>query len=316
VTTAPHRIRYQGGDKILHHVPRDRYGRAAVVSGATYSIVRLWKSEDDAERDVQASAAATTDTATATLDGSAGPAQSNPKLIPVDDESDFVIGRHYLLSEGEISQLVVCAGVDVGQVLCTQEIRNAYTTEATLSGIEIPGTFPTAAAADEDDLESGGGPYGVIWSYTIADVDYYPLEEAWVVRYDTQPLITTADLERRWPEAASMVSGRWGLEDAIATATDDFLADVEASGRDPHGLRHSAVTRVCVADKALEKLHRWARTDRSDEYADVLRQDYDRRLRDLLTGQPPVRTAEVRQPTNTATQGGSKTYGTPILRRS
>ena len=312
--TLPHRVRF-GVAKTLYHVPRDRYARAAIASSPTFAVVALWHSEDSTEREIVAETVTTVDTTTTTLSDDAGPAEANPKLLPVASSVGFVAGRSYLLVQGEVSQLVTCEGIDTGQFLCKQEVRHPFTSGATLRGVEISASFP-ADAADEDDLEAGGGPYGIVWSYTIAGVGYYPIEEAWVVRYDAQPLITTADLERRWPEVASMVSTRWSLEDAIASASDDFLADIESSGRDPHGLLHSAVARVCVADKALEKLHRWSRSDRGDEYAEVLRMDYDRRVRDLLTGQTPVRTAEISHTTNTATQGGSRVHGQPIIRRS
>lgn len=237
-------------------------------------------------------------------------------MLPVASSASFTPGRHYLLSQGELSELVVCESVDTNQVLLRHELRHDYATGAALAGVEITGTFPSAAAADESDLENGGGPYGVIWSYTLADVPYYPLEDAWVVRYTAQPLATVADLQRRWPMLDALCKGRWNPEDAIAAASEDFLADVEEAGRDPHNLKHAQVTTVCVADRALEYLHRWANTDDSIVRADLLRQDYERRLRNLLTGQTPTRTAEVQQSTNTATQGGSQVYGKPLIRRS
>lgn len=311
-----HRIRYNGGNQTVYHVARDRYGRARIPASATYSIVRLWKHEDDVDREVQASAAATIDSTSTTLSGSAGPSQANPRLLPATSSVGFSPGHRYLLSQGELSELVEVEAIDTAQVYVKHELRYDYTTGADLDGIEITGTFPTAAAADEEDLEAGGGPYGVIWAYTLASVPTYALEEAWVVRYTTQPLITTADLLRRWPMVTEICKGRWNPEDAIAAASEDFLSDVEEMGRDPHGLRHSPSTAVCVADRALEYIERWANTDDSVEHANLLRQDYERRVRSLLTGQAPKRTAEVKQSTNTAAQGGSQEYGAPLIRRS
>lgn len=316
MTTAPHRLRYQGGNQAVHHVPRDRYGRAAIVEAPTYAIYAGWRSEDDAEREVQASGLATVDAALSDLAGDAGPSESDPKRIPVEDESDFVAGRNYLLAEGTLVQIVTCESTDTGFVRTRQEIRHPFTTAATLAGVEISGTFPSAAAADEDDLRSGGGPYLVVWSYEIADVDYFPFEEAWVTRYTTQPIITTDYLELHWPEVSSMMSSRWNPEDLIAAATDELLADIEAAGRDPHGLQHQRVLQLCAVELCVEKAHRQAKSENALEIANEYRTRYDRRLRDLLTGRAPARTAEVAQSTNTASQGGSKAYGVPILRRS
>lgn len=311
-----HRVRYSGGNQTLYHVPRDRHGRARIPASANYLIVRLWKHEDDAEREVQASAAATIDSASTTLSASAGPSQANPRLLAVASSVGFTPGRHYLLSQGELSEVVVCEAVDTSQVLVRHELRYDYTTSADLDGVEITGTFPSAAAADEEDMEAGGGPYGLIWEYTLATIPYYPLEEVWVTRYTASPLITTADLLRKWPMANRMANERWNLEDAIAAASVDFMADLEASGRDPHYLKHAPTTMACVADKALEYLRRWEQTDEGTIHADMLRQDYDRRIRDLTTGGTPERTAEVRQSTGTSVQGGSLEYGEPLIRRS
>lgn len=311
-----HRIRYTGGNQTVYHVARDRYGRARIPASANYAIVRLWKHEDDAEREVVASTAATIDSASTTLNASAGPAQANPRLLPVSSSASFSPGHRYLLSQGELSELVEVEGVDTAQVYVKHELRYDYTTGADLDGIEITGTFSSAAAADEEDLEAGGGPYGVIWSYTLAGIPIYALEEAWVVRYTSQPLITTADLLRRWPMVTEICKDRWNPEDAIAAASEDFLSDMEEMGADPHGLRHSPSTMVCVADRALEYIERWANTDDSVEHANLLRQDYERRVRSLLTGQRPVRTADVKQATDQAAQGGSKDYGAPLIRRS
>ncbi len=311
-----HRIRYGGGARTLYHVPRDRHGRVRLPGSATYTIVRLWKHEDASDREVVASTAATIDSASTTLSGSAGPAQANPRLLPVTSSAPFVVGHHYLLSQGELSELVTVEGIDTAQVLVSHELRHDYTTGADLDGVEITGTFPSDDAADESDLQAGGGPYGVIWAYTFGGVPAYVFEEAWVVRYTTQPLITTADLLQRWPIAQEICKGRWKIEDAIAAASQDFYADVEEAGRDPHGLRHSSVAQLCVADRAFEYVERWAGTTDSLAHADLLRQDYERRVRNLLTGQTPTRTAEVQQSTATATQGGSQAYGKPLIRRS
>lgn len=311
-----HRVRYGGGDQTVYHVPRDRYGRVRIPASATYSIVRLWEHEDSAERVVVASTAATIDSASTTLTAAAGPAQANPRMLAVTSSASFVAGHRYLLRDGELFELVEVEATDTAQVLLKHELRHDYTTSGTLLGIELPGTFPSAAAADESDLEAGGGPYGVIWAYTLSSVPTYTLEEAWVVRYTTQPLITTADLLRRWPRVSEMCKGRWNPEDLIAAATEDFLADVEEAGRDPHYIRHSTVTTVCVADRALEKLLRLTDTESNVAHAEVLRQDYERRVRNLLTGAAPKRTAEVSQSTGTATQGGTLVHGMPLIRRS
>lgn len=313
--TAPHRVRY-GVQKTLYHVPRDRYARVSVPTGTpAYSIVALWRHDEAEDREIVASTNTSVDSTTTTLDEDAGPAEANPKLLPVTSEADFIPGRRYLLSQGTASEVVTCERTTTGQVLVKQELRNAYTTGATLRGIEISATFPDDAA-DEQDLEAGGGPYGIVWSYTINGVGYYPIEEAWVVRYDTIPLITTDYLSIHWPEMSSMTSNRWSPEDLIVAASDRIYADIEASNRDPHGLRHDRILSVCCVYRCIEIVHDHVKSEQAGEIATKYGDLADRLLRDLLTGQAPVRTAEIKQSTNTASQGGSKTYGLPIIRRS
>lgn len=309
-----HQVIFEGGDQTLYHVPRDRYGRVSIPeAGSTYSIVALWRSDTDDERVVQESAPATTSSATEALTASAGPGTGDAKLLTVADSTGFVAGRQYLLSEGILSELVTVESVAPTQIRLQHTLRNDYTTSASIDGVELEATFPEAAAEDEDDLEAGGGPYGVIWSYTIGGIDFHQLEEAWVSRYTTSPLITEADVLRAYPQANDLARERWTVIDAIAAASEDFTARLEASGRRLDLFRHGVVTTVSVRLKALSYLKRWAG---KDEDAEILDQEYIRMTNDLVTGQYPERTVKINDRTDTAQQRGDRGSGEPRFRVS
>lgn len=308
-----HEITYGGGDQFVYHVPRDRSARAYFVASATYQIVDLSRSEDDADRVVQASGGATVDSTSTTTDAAAGPGQSDNRQIPVTSEAGFAVGHVYQITQDGRSETFLADYVASGVVRSSYPLRNDYTTGATVRGLELRGTFPTAEASDEDDMESGGGPYAVIWEYTIDGREHTVLEDAWVVRYSVVPMITETDVLRAWPLANELMRSRATVVDAIAVATEDFLARLEASGRKPELFRHSVVGKVAVRDKALAFLKRW---QNADDDATRYEESYNRIMNDLTTGQYPERTVEVSQSTNTADKGGEKGYGTPRFRIS
>ena len=309
-----HEILYSGGAQSIYHVPRDRDARASYVASATYQIVDLTRGEDDPDREIVAAAtAATVDSTSTTTDAAAGPGQSDARVIPVTSEAGFTVGHVYQISQDDTSEVFQVAGTETGSLLAQHGLRNDYTTGATVRGIELAASFPSGEAADETDMKAGGGPYAVIWDYTIAGREYNPLEEIWVLRYSVQPIITETDVLRAWPLANDLARGRGSVVEAISVATEDFIARLEASGRKPELFHHSIVARVCVREKALAFLKRW---QKQDEDADRHDEAYARLMNDLTTGQFPERTAEVDHATATADKGGDKGYGMPRFRIS
>lgn len=309
-----HEIQYLGGDQSIYHVPRDREARASLVASANYTIVDLTRGESDPDRTVVASTAATVDSATESTTAAAGPGTTDAKAITVASTAGFEVGHVYQIVGGGYSEIFTLDTIVTNASLtATQELRYDYALGATVRGVEIAGTFPSAEAADETDMESGGGPYGVVWDYTIAGRDYAPLEEIYVLRYSTQPVITEVDVLRAWPQANSLARERFTVRDAIAVASEDYHARLEASGRKPELFKHSNVSRVAVRDLAIAYLKRWRK---EDDEADRYQERYDRLMNDLTTGQFPERTVKVEQSTNTADRDTERSYGMPRFRIS
>lgn len=307
-----HEILANGGAQDVLHVPRDRLGRAGRVSSANFQIVDLSESEDSDDRVIQSSTAATVDsTSTTVATNAAGPGSGDARVITVADESGFVVGHTYQIVEDSVSETFVVSGTSTGELRSVHELRNDYSVGSAVRGIELSGEFPAAEADDEDEVEDGGGPYAVIWDYTLDGRDYLALEEIYIVRYSLQSPITESDVMRAWPLANELARERFSVQHAIASATEDFYARLEASGLKPDLFRHSTIARVACRDLAISYLHRWR--NEPDE-AVVLLERYDRLMNDFTVGQHPERTVKIDQATNTSDRDGDKSYGTPRFR--
>lgn len=309
-----HEIQYLGGDQSIYHIPRDREARASLVASANYTIVDLTRGESDPDRTIVASTAATVDSATEATTAAAGPGTTDAKAISVASTAGFEVGHVYQIVGGGHSELFTLDAIVANTSLtATQDLRYDYATSSTVRGVEISGTFPQAEAADESDMESGGGPYGVVWDYTIAGRDYAPLEEIYVLRYSTQPVITETDVMRAWPLANSLNRDRFSVRDAIAVASEDYIARLQASNKRPELFKNNNVSRVAVRYLAISYLKEWRK---EFEEAKDYHERYDRLMNDLTTGQYPVGTVQVEQSTNTADRDTERSYGMPRFRIS
>lgn len=312
------RVLYNQGAQTIYFAPRDEHGRPSVATSPTYSIIDLRSPDGASDRTVQASASATVGSETETLTAAAGPSQADPTLITVTDASDFTEGREYLIHEEGQRESFVALRVDStnNKIYSATDLRNSYTTAATVQAFELQGTFPGAEANDEDEVEDGGGPYQVNWVYTVNGVKYLTPEIVYITRYSVAPLITEADVLTADPTMARRSAGIVPIHFAIKAATEDFVGAVEAGGRDPAYFRTSNAGKLAVRLKTLEYLHRWMGREQDHANADRFEDRYQAHMANLLAGRPPVGTVEVNPAHDDAPSGSSMDYGQPLIQRS
>lgn len=311
-------VYFNEGDQTIRHVPQDRLARTTRVTSATYSIVDLRYGEGADAREL-GSGAATIGAVDSLLTAEAGPAEDNPRRIPV-PTAGIVAGRTYLLvgADGQRESFVPLR-VDAtgGYLYAAYELQHDYDATARVQDLEIAATFPSAEAADEGaGLRNGAGPYQVTWTYTIDGREYFVPETFWLVRTSVQPFITEVDVLRAAPVLASRLRERATVLDAIRVATEDYWVALQCAGKNPADYRTSDIARVAVRARALEHAYRWFSTDKDDVTADRHQTQWESLIDNLTVGQPKTGTVTVDRDTNTAEAGGDKQYANQYFRRS
>ena len=307
-----HYITHDGGGQTLYHLPMDYMAKASRVTSATYTIVDLREPEDGAAREVQTSASATVDSASLTLAAAAGPTQANPRLIQLDAVTGLVEGHSYILegATSGLTEVVVVDRIDATNFYAytRHAIRNVFATSDTFRGVEIQGTFPSAEASDDDKLENGGGPYGIIWSYTIDGRPYSPIDDAYVRRFTVQPMCTESDVLQSYPRLEDRARNQISLSDAIASASRHARSELENAGIKPENLIGSETLAMAATYRSIATALRWLRTDGDGDSDDIdhYENQYRHLIRSLLNGRPSERTSSVEARAATADPGGRK----------
>lgn len=316
-----HYVTHDGGNQTLYHVPRDRKVRASLIdSDGTVEIIDLRRHEDDADRVVLASAAAEQDTASQSLDAAAGVSQADPKRIPLGALTNILEGHHYLLTEDGLSELVYIERLDSSNTYAyaQRELRNDFTSAATLQGVELSVTFPTAEASDDDAIEDGGGPYGISWGYTIDGHDYAPLEDCFIRRHTTGTFCTPEDVKQAYPRLNGRIRDE-KLDDACFAASRYARAELLIADVSPESLLNDEVLGMATTSRAVAYALMWLRAndaDADDADIDHYFSEYKMLMRSLLNGRPPARTTHLREPGDDSPPGGTKQGLNEIFRPS
>jgi hypothetical protein len=310
---AQHRVLFAQGAQALRHVPVDRRGRVRAVASATYELVDLRLSEDSDDRSI-ASGSATVGSVSTLLTATTGAGTADPTLIPVTSATGITAGHTYAISgaTGRVEQFVV-ARVTSLNVYATHELYGDYTTADSVVSIEISANFPEPEAADEDEIQSGAGPYQITWEYTIEDQLYLVPEIVWLTRYSVQPFITPQDVLIAYPTMGTFARHRITIEDAIAAATQDYVAECESASKDPTLYRATNIAKVAVRERVIEYVLRWcSRFDEADKHEEA----WTRYINQMLVGVPKVGSVTVSKSENVAISGGDRAQQNRFVRRS
>lgn len=309
-----HRVLFEQGAQTLRHVPVDRRGRVRVVTAPTFSLVDLRVPEDASGRELVAPGAATIAATSTLLTAAAGAGTEDPTVIAVTSATGITAGHTYALSSvtgrTEAFQVARVVGLNV---YATHELVGDYETTDSVVAVEVSASFPLASAADEDGLRDGSGPYQVTWSYSIDDELYLVPEIIWLTRYSVQPFVTVPEVLLAYPTLGQLARHRITVEDAIAAATQDYVAECESASKDPTLFRATNLAKVAVRECAIAYVLRWCSDfDQAQKHEDA----WMRYVNQLLVGVPKTGAVTVSRADNTSVAGGSRAQQQRFIRRS
>lgn len=307
-----HRITYLATSQTLRHVPPER------VTSATYVIEDLY--EGQAPSRTVASGSATVDSSATTTDAAAGPAQANPRRVPVTATAGFVVGDNVLIAsvDGSVWERFVVDGLSAGDYLVADvPMVNNYASGANVYGIDVSAPFPDAAAANEAHVDEGR-PFRVVWTYTIRSQVYRPQEQIRLVR-STQADVDVAqvvqlirdsypDIIARAPEASRLDAG-------VRAAESFVLNSLRRKGVDPHKFLGGDLLRDAVYWRSLCLFATNSSTPGDMTVADWLdycERKYNQVWNDLVNGEAGINTLDLRVD-DVAAGNKSRTYRSPFL---
>lgn len=314
-------IKYNQGAQIIRLAPVDKTGHAREVTAATYSILDLRYPEDADKHVVVASTATTETSVTTTLTAAAGPQTANPRRATLTDTTDFRVGGLYLFEDDDqaTAEDVRVVRVDAAnsEIALSRDLRFAYTAVATVTSLELEGTFPADVAADEARLDSGGGPFQVTWVYTIGSELYLSPVDLWLTRYGVAPWVTPGEMLKFLP--GYPVGDQVSPEEAISAATDDLIEGLLAAGwseRDPARFRSHPSSSLYVSKRAWVYMLRGSRADDSVALQEMYAGEALQHMGNMTTGRPPARSVVIDEVNLTAQAGGETKGGYGLFARS
>jgi hypothetical protein len=212
-----HEVYFGGGAQTLTHVPLAR------PSAATYAIEDLTESDDGPNRFIVAAATpATVDPYSVTLSAAAGPGEADPRLLTFTAGTAPTVGNAYALEHTDgRSELVRCIGGTTTTMRLAAPLMSAFPSLSTVRGIQIPATFPLAAAADADRFENDE-PCRITWSYTMRGLVWRISELIRLQRTRAEARHVAAvalELQRGWSELCiQQASTSHAVEDVVRYA--------------------------------------------------------------------------------------------------
>ena len=225
---ATHRIYYGKGEQTLRTVPH-RDGRPVLVASATYGIFDSRYGDESSEYEVVSSGtAASVDSFSQTLTSKSGRNATDKRSILVGSTTGLTAGRQYLLQavDGRAELVRLAAVVSATRALTEAEIMGDYPTGSSLKGIEVSATFPSAPAADDQNLD--GLAWIIEWSFASFPA---PIRESvFLERGEEAQLATLADLLELDPHISAMDGDRKEASLALARAHRDFRTDLMLAG--------------------------------------------------------------------------------------
>lgn len=221
------RVYFEKGEQTLVHVPH-RAGASVLVASGTYQIVDTRYSIDaDEHVIVVAGTAATVDATSTALTAAAGRNAQDRRALSLASTAALVVGSQYRLeaATGQAELVTIAAVTSATLARTTRETRGEYPTGSTLRGVECRALFPAGPAADEDNLDAEA--WIVVWTFPGMPPIREPIN---LERGEEAQLATLDDLARLDPTISIVGGERYDAAAALATAHQDFRADLSMSG--------------------------------------------------------------------------------------
>ena len=278
-------------------------GRPSSVTSCT---VYQWDVGDEDTAEAAVAAPAVETNPNTTLDGSAGPTQTNPRNVPLAATTGIAAGRTYLITHATtgLKEWTEVEGItSADSVTVKHPLHNDYASSATFQSTRMTAAIDATWVADESNLSSsiemGGNPmYRARWVYVVGGLTYVADTYFNLVRYAARHGVLPQDMEAfipGWldglPTDHRVDQGRRLIDDAYrAVRIDLHQVDMAASS-----IAESEIVDELVRYKSVE-LREWARfmwnvgaTDQS--HVDAAEKRYAARLDSLvrIVSRVPVR---------------------------
>lgn len=221
------------------------------TSAPTVAVYAPDVATDDSSQPINgAGQSATQDTVSTTLASAAGASQTNPRAVSLTSGSGVYRGRQYVMENVATQrEWVRVESVSSGSVVLSQALVNDYaqttgTFKSALSTYQLPSSLFTSGGwlADEANL---GGPYGVLWTYTVSIAGVSTTFKRWtyfqlVRRRAASGLLTVEGLARYLPDVAD---DEWAQQKGqrflpqLELAEQQVRTRIRLAGHDPDKLR-------------------------------------------------------------------------------
>lgn len=180
------------GQTVEYRVPQGR------PTSATFKVLNDYAGDDDTP---EFSGTATVENVTQTLSGASGPAQTDPQRVNV-TSTNILTSRKYLLSESSKQEWFSPVEVGTGFVRARGELKNNYTTAATLVGTTITATIDNIWVADEGNISEHSDPapsYRVRWEILLGGATYVAYSFFDLIRAPITCEVDIEDINARAP---------------------------------------------------------------------------------------------------------------------
>lgn len=311
-----HEVYYGGGDQSLVHVPLAR------ASSATYAIEDLTESDDGPLRFIVAAATpATVDAYSQTLSATAGRGEADPRLVTITAGTAPTIGRRYLLEAADgRGELVTCVGGTTTTVRLAAPLSGSFPSGSTIRGVEVSGTFPSAAAADEDRFESDE-PCRITWTYTMRGLvwrvaEYVRLQRS---RGEARHIADVVKaLQLGWEELVIGAGAHErAIENVVSYAARRIDARLRGKGIEPAEFYAGAQGFDVLLQRAvlhLADLGHHPKTRNPDAFREEQRKEFALLWDGLTVGAVGKGSTETDRSTDTAAAGPRRTIRNPFVR--
>ncbi len=180
------------GQSLAYRVPQGR------ATSATFKVFDAF-ADDDATADFSGSA--TVDSVTTTLTATSGDGTTDATKVNLSTTS-IVIGKQYLLAEGQRNEWVEPVQVETGYFYARHPLKGSYTTAATFVGTTITAAVDAtwvAATANLSDHMDQNPSYRVRWEVLVGSSTYVSYTYFDLVRAAVTHQVDADDINTRAP---------------------------------------------------------------------------------------------------------------------
>lgn len=310
-----HEVLFEGGARVLTHVPPSR------VASATVAIEDLTASTDDTDRFVLSASAADVDSYSATTTAAAGAGQSDPRLVTHDGTAGTAGTVYEITAPDGQHELFTTEAVTGSTLRSAVPLTGRFASGSTVRGVQLSCTFPAPAAADADLFEADV-PLRVRWSYTATDGTVWRVDElVRLVRGTSSARHLAAielELRRTKPELVRLLGTQPSmLRDLVASVSRRLTADLRSKGIEPDRYfsgdeGFELLKQACVLEIAEDGIAP-ANVDAST-YAAMQSQKFARMWMAATRGTDSTVAAELTRADDTAPAGSSRARRSPWRR--